>query len=30
MLVLALVLLLLIVAPQFRKTREEAFQEGEV
>jgi TctA family transporter len=30
MLLLAAVLLLLIVAPQFRKTREEAFQEGEI
>jgi TctA family transporter len=29
MLLLAAFLLLLIVAPQFRKTREEAFQEGE-
>jgi TctA family transporter len=29
MLLLAGLLLLLIVAPQFRKTREEAFQEGE-
>jgi TctA family transporter len=29
MLVLAALLLLLIIAPQFRKTREEAFQEGE-
>jgi TctA family transporter len=29
MLVLAGFLLLLIVAPQFRRTREEAFQEGE-
>jgi TctA family transporter len=30
MLLLAAFLLLLIVAPQFRKTREEAFQEGKV
>jgi hypothetical protein len=29
MLVLAALLLLLIVAPQFRRTREEAFVEGE-
>jgi TctA family transporter len=29
MLILAALLLLLIVAPQVRKTREEAFQEGE-